>query len=819
KDNKYAAVIVLITCDVCQKTAKKSFIRTVTFKRCYVSGIKEVKWAIGPPPIDPKKTYINPEMEDQMTIEGYKLNKWKRACTYLAILITAGLLRLVFYWCPHWMLRCTHSKCPLSVAEAVLLQDQYKQWFVAKVNVIDQSGERVNPNQSPILKFRKKKPENTQNTDCTIGLSYTEQNKNISVWCSDEYYYYAACIFFISSVSIIITIVQTRKNQRALRNTIESSLVISVCRGNDIFEDISSEDLVPGDVIEIPRSGCVMQCDAVLISGNCIVNESMLTGESVPVTKTPLPNPKISMSGDSADIKFCTNEHSRHVLFSGTNIIQTRFQTAKGELVRSIVYPKPVDFKFEQDTYKFVGVLAAIAGVGFIYSIIQIGEDFRGIVLHSLDIITIAVPPALPAALAVGIVFAQRRLKCDGIYCISPRSINICGSINAVCFDKTGTLTEDGLMLQGVVPVNKGRFEEEITDLSELQDSSLMVSMATCHSLTIIDGKINGDPLDLIMFESTGWEPGAEQTRFDMMVPTVVRPGSRPDVIKSAYDMTELTNSFESSARNVSFNEIGIVRQFTFSSSLQRMSVICRKLSGQNFELYTKGSPEMIASLSQSDTVPDNFHEVLTQEQVEKDLIFLGLVVMENKLKPQTLPVIHQLLNANIRTVMITGDNMLTAISVARECGMVKPQDSVIMAEAFFPPNDNTQPQLEFVYADDMKKKVEEVTHEKDSMKIVIDESNPRFHFAVSGKSFAIIREHFPGVMSKIAVRGTVFARMAPDQKAQLVEILQKLGYYIGMCGDGANDCGALKTAHAGISLSQAEASVASPFTSKTGQH
>lgn len=63
-------------------------------------------------------------------------------------------------------------------------------------------------------------------------------------------------------------------------------------------------------------------------------------------------------------------------------------------------------------------------------------------------------------------------------------------------------------------------------------------------------------------------------------------------------------------------------------------------------------------------------------------------------------------------------------------------------------------------------------------------------------------------------VKGTVFARFSPDQKSQLVEALQCVGYSVSMCGDGANDCGALKAAHAGIALSQAEASVASPFTS-----
>lgn len=99
-----------------------------------------------------------------------------------------------------------------------------------------------------------------------------------SVWFSDEYEIYAACIVFLSSLSIIVSIYQTRKMQRALRNTIQSSTLVSVCRENDEFVEIHSDDLVPGDIIEIPRRGCVMQCDAVLLTGNCIVNESMLTG-------------------------------------------------------------------------------------------------------------------------------------------------------------------------------------------------------------------------------------------------------------------------------------------------------------------------------------------------------------------------------------------------------------------------------------------------------------------------------------------------------------------------------------------------------------
>ncbi|XP_076085924.1 polyamine-transporting ATPase 13A3-like isoform X2 [Mytilus galloprovincialis] len=905
--------------------------------------VKRSAWVTGPPPMNPSKRYVNPGTEEQMSIEGYKKNRWKLAIAYLLYILTGGLLRLVFYWLPHWLLKFTHDKCFLHQADSVLLQDQYLQWFVSRVVITTKDGTRVKiVKTSASLIFRPKQRDrelenmsrykettetyenscnyssnddslvkyfmvkkvkyvwNTEKSDflklkgldenmCSFfhesqGLSYTDQIKrrvvygtnsiaihvtpiivllfkealspfyvfqafSVSVWFSDEYEIYAACIIFISVGSLAMTIYQIRKAQRALRNTIQSSTIVTVCKGEEKYEDIPSEDLVPGDVIEIPRRGCFMQCDAVLVTGNCIVNESMLTGESVPVTKTPLPNPKLQTNDGSKDIKFDIKEHARHTLFCGTHVIQTRyygtqkvkavvvrtgFYTAKGELVKSILFPKPVDFKFERDTYKFVGVLAMIACLGFIYTVImeiRNGKTAGQMILRCLDLITITVPPALPAALAVGIVFAQHRLKQLKIYCISPKAINVCGSINAVCFDKTGTLTEDGLMMKCVVQVDNNQFQED-EDAMLLRNGPLVYNMATCHSLTIIDKNLSGDPLDLIMFEAIGWdleEPGQEECRFDMMVPTVVFPSPK----------------HHPGSNNV---QIGVVRQFTFTSSLQRMSVIVRNLIDDHFELYCKGAPEMIASLCNPQSVPEDFQSKLSsytqhgyrviamgwkplsskmnfvkvqrvqREQVERDLTFLGFLVMENKLKPETTAVIQELKEADIRTIMVTGDNMLTALSVARECGMVNKPDHIIMVECFMNSGlaEESQPAMEFVYAEDRNKPVEEISTDLD-MKIQIEEvGGEMFHFAVTGKSFSVLRQHFPDTLSKIVVRGTVFARMSPDQKAQLVEILQQIGYYVAMCGDGANDCGALKMAHSGISLSEAEASVASPFTSKT---
>ncbi|XP_013855293.1 probable cation-transporting ATPase 13A3 isoform X2 [Austrofundulus limnaeus] len=697
---------------------------------------------------------------------------------------------------------------------------------------------------------------------------YIFQLFSVILWSIDEYYYYAVAIVFMSVISIATSLYTIKKQYVMLHDMVAAHSIVrvSVCRANNDIEEILSTDLVPGDVIVIPSNGTIMPCDAVLVSGTCIVNESMLTGESVPVTKTNLPNPVPEQRGE-VNSAYNTEEHKRHTLFCGTNVIQTRFytgelvkavvvrtgfSTAKGQLVRSILYPKPTDFKLYRDAYLFLLCLVAVAGIGFIYTIvlsIMKKTPAKTIIIESLDIITITVPPALPAAMTAGIVYAQRRLKHIGIFCICPQRINICGQINLVCFDKTGTLTEDGLDLWGVQRVENGSFHlsEENAYKENLVKSQFVACMATCHSLTKIDGQLSGDPLDLKMFEATGWileEATEEETSLhNQIMPTVVRPPKQllpPEPILSPeqdMELYELSPAYE----------IGIVRQFPFSSALQRMSVVARLLGEKRMDAYMKGAPEVVASLCKKETVPEDFAEVLecytkqgfrvialarrrleaklswhkvqniSRDHIETNMEFLGLIIMQNKLKVETPGVLQDLHKANIRTVMVTGDNMLTAISVARDCGMIPPKDTVIIADAV-PPHDGQAAKISWRYADKPNKstRLQEISISLEDVGPAEEPNTQMYHFAMSGKSFAVISEHFPDMLQKLVLHGTVFARMAPDQKTELIETLQGVDYFVGMCGDGANDCGALKRAHGGISLSELEASVASPFTSRT---
>ncbi|XP_048362934.1 probable cation-transporting ATPase 13A5 [Sphaerodactylus townsendi] len=609
---------------------------------------------------------------------------------------------------------------------------------------------------------------------------------------------------------------------------------------------VESSSLVPGDIVLLEGQKHCLPCDAVLLDGSCIVNEGMLTGESVPVTKTALPHTENTLPWKTHSVE----DYRRHVLFCGTEVIQTKqmgkgppravvlqtgFNTAKGDLVRSILYPKPLNFKIYRDAFRFILGLAVIAVLGLVYAIYvytkhkQPGADT---VAMALLLLTIPVPPALPAALTTGIIYAQRRLKKKKIFCISPQRINICGQINLMCFDKTGTLTEDGLDLWGTIPCQDGSFlkAHRFSSGQPLPWGPLCRAMATCHSLLVLEGKTQGDPLDLKMFEGTGWEieeASPEHSKTGTADEgTVIRPGP--------------------ASSQASVDGIVIVHQFPFSSSLQRMSVIVRELGKDSLDLCMKGAPEMVASFCTAETVPRNFVKELKfytsqgfrvialaqkalalggdtdldgleREEVESGLTFLGLLVMENRLKAETAPVLEELTAARIRSVMVTGDNLQTAVTVAKNSGMISRSSRVILVEGS-EPEESSPASIAWQLMEDSRRHPAEGKDLCISIEDKAERGRPgmeEFHFALNGKSYQVLIKYFSSLVPKVLLNGAVFARMSPGQKSSLVEEFQKLNYYVGMCGDGANDCGALKMAHAGISLSEQEASVASPFTSQ----
>ncbi|XP_026375518.1 polyamine-transporting ATPase 13A2 isoform X1 [Ursus arctos] len=675
--------------------------------------------------------------------------------------------------------------------------------------------------------------------DEALNPYYGFQAFSIGLWLADRYYSYALCIFLISTASICLSLYKTRKQSQTLRDMVQLSARVCVCRPSGEEEWVDSSELVPGDCLVLPQEGGLVPCDAALVAGECVVNESSLTGESVPVLKTALPE---------GPAPYCPDTHRRHTLFCGTLVLQARafvgphvlavvtrtgFCTAKGGLVSSILHPRPINFKFYKHSMKFVAALSVLALLGTVYSIFILHRNrvpLNEIVIRALDLVTVVVPPALPAAMTVCALYAQSRLRSQGIFCVHPLRINLGGKLQLVCFDKTGTLTEDGLDVMGVVPLKGQAFLPLVPEPRRLPVGPLLRALATCHALSRLQDTPVGDPMDLKMVESTGWvleEGPAADSAFGTQVLAVMKP---PLWEPQPQGMEEPPVP------------VSILSRLPFSSALQRMSVVAAWPGAAQPEAYVKGSPELVAGLCKPKTVPPDFAQTLqhytaagyrvvalagkplpvapsleaaqqlTRDAVERELNLLGLLVLRNLLKPQTAAVIRALRRTRIRTVMVTGDNLQTAVTVAQGCGMVGPQEHLVIIHAT-PPERGQPASLELLPLESSA--AVNGAKDPDQAASCPVEPDPRSrHLALSGPTFGVLMKHFPKLLPKVLVQGTVFARMAPEQKTELVCELQKLQYCVGMCGDGANDCGALKAADVGISLSQAEASVVSPFTS-----
>lgn len=779
---------------------------------------------------------------------------------------------------------------------------------------------------------------------------YLFQVYSFVVWSLDDYMAYALVICVFSVISISVSLIETLRTTNKLRKMSYYEIPVNVFRvinGQTQKINISSAELIPGDLLEVPEN-VMMPCDAILLNGSCIMNEAMLTGESIPVVKNSLPQ---------NDINYNPKEDKQYTLFAGTKCIQARFYTGtsvlalvtltgfatvKGELIRTMLFPKPSDFKFYADSFRFLAILALMALVGFFLDLptfINAASKFgsgmlRTIIIKASEIVTITVPPALPTCMQVGVSVALARLKKKQTFCISPNKINEAGRVNVMCFDKTGTLTEDGLDLLGVRPVyfdtlhNKLSFAKLVKDSPKLShkidagvrntalqnyisleknnlysitkllpSEQLLEIMATCHSLTFVKDSMIGDPLDIKMYEATKWIfEENDQHKYDPMVNAIVRtPG--PDTAKFTDDL--------GSGETQNKREVAIIRRFEFLSKLQRMSAVVKDMNEAEFKLHLKGSPEKVRELCHPSTIPDNFHSVLEKytqdgyrvlavgsknigtdyksimaakrEDLEYDFTFIGFLIMENKLKPVTTNIIDMLHGAQIKTIMVTGDNVLTAISVARQCHIVGQNQRIFLGDMSETKvngksvihwkdfefsdqrlTDDLEPELIYGknplkgedYAIDSPVKTTFAQSSFGDTNLIVPEDmsptmkgegldysivdlEPPFFnmgdkedycLAVSGKAFSHILQEveinknpkFEHILAKMLRKASVYARMHPDEKALMIKYMMgNKKNTVGMCGDGANDVGALKTANVGVSLSEAEASIAAPFTSK----
>ncbi|SNX85664.1 related to YPK9 - vacuolar protein with a possible role in sequestering heavy metals [Melanopsichium pennsylvanicum] len=750
---------------------------------------------------------------------------------------------------------------------------------------------------------------------------YIFQLYSIILWANDEYVPYAIVIGVVSIIGIVATTVTTKAAIEKLKKMSRFSCDVSVLRSftsnsspidekvaeltdseakqstldaNASWSRLNSENLVPGDIIDLGAKYDdenddnfghqlieTLPCDVVLLEGDCIVNESMLTGESVPVVKAPIPRADLAnVLASGADLA----RIDKNMLYSGTKLVRVRpgtnptnatrglvirtgFSTAKGSLVRQMLFPRPISHRFYRDAFLFIGNLFVIAMIGMIATIIYfkiIGVSADEIALRSLDVLTIAVPPALPATLSICVTFSIARLKRGQIFCLSPQRINVAGMVNMFVFDKTGTLTKEGLDVLGIRMVKNGKFTDLVqqaqNDDLDKSGLGLVEAMATAHDLNLLDGEPIGEPLEVKMLEWTSRTLQDDASLAPVHLSTegtVVDHRDRPSdnsqqrAVEKRRPLTKdglLARVPVILACSNNEPALAVVRTYEFTATLRRMSVIVKRHNEISAQVYSKGAAESIASLCDPASLPSDYEAVLdrctragfrvlavagkkidslswacaqtlTRHQAESELQFLGLIVFENKLKAETAGAIATIRDdAQLPIKMCTGDSVLTAVSVGKECGILSANAEVYTPRIVHKHENNKTglSMIEWISVDNEHDKLDPYTLDPVSQDSTHTRKLKDVDLAVSGEIMRTLhRECSAETMARILIHCRIFGRFSPEQKQELVERLQMLGYVVAMTGDGANDCGALKSADVGLSLSEAEASVAAPFTSK----
>ena len=417
----------------------------------------------------------------------------------------------------------------------------------------------------------------------------------------------------------------------------------------------------------------------------------------------------------------------------------------------------------------------------------------NGIAVHNcIMIITSVVPPELPMELSLAVNTSLLQLAQQQVFCTEPFRIPLAGAIDICCFDKTGTLTADEFRVSGVAGLTEGKEEGgDLMDAKDVRDDVKWV-IAGCHSLThIADAGLVGDPLEKAAF----------------------------DAIKWTYNKADTAASADGKQK------VRILHRFAFTSVLKRMSCVVsleHESGGGQLRCVVKGAAEVLEPMFA--TLPPQYARChqhwarqgcrvlamgykvlplrdsaddrrkvrdLKRDDVESGLTFAGFLVLSCPLKWDSVAVVRHLMDSSHAVVMITGDNTLTAASVARELTIIT-RDALVLA--------HNADRVEWLDIDSQPVQPFDLTFSPSVLSSLVD----RYDLCVSGDAMEYLMHQLRVPAAQLAtlfpfVR--VFARTSPDQKELILTRLKLAGRVTLMCGDGSNDSGALKQAHVGVAL------------------
>ncbi len=553
----------------------------------------------------------------------------------------------------------------------------------------------------------------------------------------------ALAIVFIVLIDLVMGTYQENKannTAEALENLVKQE--VKVVRNGEIIK-VPSEELTIGDIV-ILESGDKIAADMRIIEAhNLMVDEAILTGESVQVNKT----------SDIVNIKDAQITEQDNMLFSGTSVVKGRakaivvsigLSTEIGKIAKSINETKeeksPLTIRVEKFS-KQISVLVLVIAVIITFLLISKGEKPNAIFLSVVALAVSAMPEGLPLALTMALTIASNKMAKKNVIVRKLKSVESLGSCTVIASDKTGTLTVNEQTAKKILLPNNQEYQIEGVGYStkgnvigdNIELAKEIALLGTINNEAIMnDEKIVGDSID-VAFLVMGKKLNVDT---DNIKTLEIIPYESENKYSAVF--YELDNEVYCTVKG----SLEVVKKFCNNINLIDEKITSKVLEEQNEQLASDGY-RVIAVANGKVKKSDKYceHNI-------KDLIFMGMVGFIDPIRKEVVASIDECRTAGIKVLMITGDHPLTAFSIAKELKLTDEFSDVTTG-------------------------------------IEVDE-----YFKKGEKEF----DEY--VKSKC-----IFTRVTPLQKLEIVESLKRQGEFVAVTGDGVNDAPALKAANIGIAM------------------